>query len=212
MAGQLRTGVVARRTDEGEETASLIRWRRALLLAVVLAIFSSPGTAQAEILTAELRVNGLACPFCAFGIEKKVLDVDGVESVEVLLAEGLLRLRLRRGNGATVRDLERAVEKAGFELADLTVEVRGRLEARGADTWLEAHGELRLRLLQPDGDRSRPLSPAARERLGVDDEGLRVASGRVLRRAGEEPDLVIDLSGAREGALGLWRIRFGIGS
>lgn len=178
----------------------MTRSRRALLLAAALAVLSSACTAQAEILSAELRVNGMTCPFCAFGIEKKVLDVDGVEGVEVLLDEGLLRLSLRRGNGATVRDLERAVEKAGFELADLTLEVRGKLDARGVDTWLEAHRNLRLRLLEPDGDRARPLSPAAREHMPREAEGLSVAFGRVLERGSDEPGLVVDLERtAREG-------------
>lgn len=81
------------------------------------------GVARAEILGAELRVNGMSCPFCAFGIEKKLLDVEGVTKVEVLLDEGLLHLEFRPENEATTRALAAAVDKAGFELAELAIEV-----------------------------------------------------------------------------------------
>ena len=63
---------------------SIIRWIVASL-ALLLAI---PVTSQAEILEATLQVNGMSCPFCAFGIEKKLRSVDGVQEVDVLLDEG----------------------------------------------------------------------------------------------------------------------------
>lgn len=169
------------------------RWGRLAPGAVVLAVLSLVEVARAEILSAELQVNGLTCPFCAFGIEKKLFDVDGVTHVDVRLDEGRLELRLALGNSATTAALEAAVEKAGFELAGLAIAVRGRLEIEDAETWLEVPGGQRFLLLDAEGDGERPLSPATRERLRVDEHGQVVASGRVLGGAAA-PRLVVDLS------------------
>ena len=166
------------------------RWRQ---LALGLAVFGAMnlGDAAAEILNADLRVNGMSCPFCAFGIEKKLLDVDGVTKVEVLLDEGRLHLQLQSGNTATTAAFEAAVEKAGFELAGLAIEVRGTLDVEPTETWLEAHGGLRFLLLEREGDRERPLSPAARARLHAAEKGPGVSSGRVVRTA-DALGLVVD--------------------
>jgi copper chaperone CopZ len=150
--------------------------------------------AGAEILSADLQVNGLTCPFCAFGIEKKLLDVDGVTSVDVRLDEGLLQLQLAPKNSATTAALEAAVEKAGFQLAGLALEVRRTLTVEETRTWLEVNRSQRFLLVEAEGvDGERPLSPAMRERLRPDDQGQVVVSGRV-RGAGEGSRLVVDLS------------------
>lgn len=169
------------------------RWWQLALGLPVLAALCLGNVARAEILSADLHVNGLTCPFCAFGIEKKLLDVDGVTSVDVRLDDGLLQLRLETGNSATTAALEAAVEKGGFELAGLAIEVRGTLDIEESETWLEAPGGQRFLLLEAEGDGERPLSPATRERLRVDDQGRVVASGRVLGGA-DAPRLVVDLS------------------
>lgn len=171
-------------------------WRQLAPSLAVIGAMSLGEVARAEILSADLRVNGMSCPFCAFGIEKKLLDVDGVTKVEVLLDEGRLHLQLVPGNEATTATLEAAVGKAGFELAGLAIEVRGTLEVEPTETWLEAHDGLRLLLLEREGDGDRPLSPATRERLPADEAGRVVASGLVLGSGDAAPRLVIDLPGS----------------
>lgn len=163
-----------------------------LALVFLLGAMGAGDAAHAEILSADLRVNGMTCPFCAFGIEKKLQGVDGVTKVEVLLDEGRLHLDLAPGNDATTAAFEAAVEKAGFELAGLAIEVRGTLAVESGETWLEAHGGPRFLLLEREGDGERALSPALRARLRVDDRGQAVVSGRVLG-ATDAPRLVVDL-------------------
>lgn len=138
------------------------------------------GAASAEILSADLRVDGMSCPFCAFGIEKKLLAVEGVTAVEVGLDEGRLGLQLEPNNRVTPAALGDAVDKAGFELGGLEVEVRGTLHVEGENTWLQAHRDLRLALFERDGEGgARPLPAARREGLPADGEGLVVVSGVV---------------------------------
>ena len=37
-----------------------------------------------------IRADGLACPFCAYGIEKKFMKIDGVKHVDINLKKGLV--------------------------------------------------------------------------------------------------------------------------
>lgn len=43
----------------------------------------------------EMRVDGLACPFCAYGIEKKLKAIDGVSDIKVDLDKGLVSVKYR---------------------------------------------------------------------------------------------------------------------
>ena len=63
-----------------------------------------------------LGVDGLACPFCAYGIEKQLLRVDGVAAVETDVKSGRVIITLR--DGATIDETRarEAVEAAGFTL------------------------------------------------------------------------------------------------
>lgn len=139
-------------------------WRVVLLFWVIL-----PWGAQAEMLRASLRVNGLACPFCAFGIEKKLREVVGVETVDVLLDEGIVQLALKPANRVTIPVLEQAVERAGFELSGLRLAVRGRLVEDSPSTVLDAGSASRFLLLEKAAGRLRPIA-------GKTAEAIRAAS------------------------------------
>jgi mercuric ion binding protein len=43
----------------------------------------------------EVRVDGLSCPFCAYGLEKKAIGIDGVDSVKIDVTNGLMTLKLK---------------------------------------------------------------------------------------------------------------------
>ena len=63
-----------------------------------------------------LGVDGLACPFCAFGIEKRLNKVDGVTDIEVDIADSLVRVTLQEGKTLTEAQARQAVKEAGFTL------------------------------------------------------------------------------------------------
>ena len=63
-----------------------------------------------------LGVDGLACPFCAFGIEKRLNKVDGVTDIEVDIADSLVRVTLQEGKTLTEARAREAVKEAGFTL------------------------------------------------------------------------------------------------
>lgn len=61
-----------------------------------------------------VEVNGLSCPFCAYGIEKKFVERPEVESVVVALEENEVHLWLRSGQELSDEQVRRTVEEAGF--------------------------------------------------------------------------------------------------
>ncbi len=71
---------------------------------------------QAKPLTYELTVDGLACPFCAYGIEKKLGAIDGVTGIEIDINKGVVRVTMSEGAKLEEPAARKAVKSAGFSL------------------------------------------------------------------------------------------------
>ena len=84
------------------------------LLGIALAFMPLAVTAAPEAYT--LTVDGLACPFCAYGIEKQLTALEGVQSIEVDINEGLVVVTMAEGAEIDEADLRQAVNDAGFTL------------------------------------------------------------------------------------------------
>jgi periplasmic mercuric ion binding protein len=63
-----------------------------------------------------LGVDGLACPFCAYGIEKRLYRIDGVNDVQVDVGESVVHVTMQQGKTLTEDRARRAVDEAGFTL------------------------------------------------------------------------------------------------
>lgn len=84
----------------------------ALLTAV--AVLAAPPAAADEVY--RLKVAGLACPFCAYGIEKELAGLDGVAGVETEIEQGAV-IVTTRDDARLDREMARAaVRAAGFTL------------------------------------------------------------------------------------------------
>ena len=64
----------------------------------------------------KLYVDGLACPFCAYGVEKQVGRLENVESVDILIDEGIVAVTMTSGKTLDEVSARRAVSDAGFTL------------------------------------------------------------------------------------------------
>ena len=84
------------------------------LLAIVLSTAAFAGGNQYA-----LAVDGLACPFCAYGIEKRLSAIEGVESVETDVKSGQVVVSLAEGKTLSEEVARQAVEDAGFTLRSL---------------------------------------------------------------------------------------------
>lgn len=87
----------------------------ALLLGLILLAQAS---ADGDAAVYTLQADGLACPFCAYGIEKQLSRAEGVESVETDVNTGTVIITMKPGATLDEADAERAVEAAGFSMRD----------------------------------------------------------------------------------------------
>ena len=87
-------------------------------LALALMLFTTMA-AFAEPQTYALQVDGLACPFCAFGIEKQLSKIDGVDELDTDIKAGVVLLTMKDGVLLDETVAEQAVERAGFTLHGL---------------------------------------------------------------------------------------------
>lgn len=84
---------------------------------------SSPVAAEIEGL--QLQVDGLSCPFCALGLDKRLKQRAGLEGIQVHLKQGVTEAALPQGHGLDVGKLRRAVQEAGFTLRSVKLKVIG---------------------------------------------------------------------------------------
>jgi len=70
--------------------------------------------------TATIRVDGLSCPFCAYGLEKHLKKIAGVEGVEINMKSGKAIVRLKPDVQVDDAALKTAVKKAGFTARNIT--------------------------------------------------------------------------------------------
>ena len=95
---------------------------KTVLILFLLISLVGLGFAQAQTKYV-LKVNGLTCPFCAYGLEKKLKKVKGVESVSIDLEKDEAIVLIKDGTVVQEEAIRKAVKKAGFSVASLKKEV-----------------------------------------------------------------------------------------
>lgn len=103
-----------------------------LTLTVLFISVISAVSLYAEIEEATLQVDGLACPFCAYGLEKKMTPINSVQSYDVDMGEGKVYLGLEKDAKLDLEAFRKAVKEAGFTLRDVYVRAKGTIEKAGA--------------------------------------------------------------------------------
>lgn len=85
---------------------------------IFIALFATTNTIYAqdttEIVYIKILVDGLSCPFCAYGLEKKLKQVAGSENVFIKLIEGEATFNVLKDQQPTKEELETIVKDAGF--------------------------------------------------------------------------------------------------
>jgi len=92
----------------------MMRALRAAALSVPLLIVAA--TALADATQYRLQVNGLACPFCAYGIEKELHEIAGVSAVDTHIKDGAVIVTMQDGATLDESTARKAVKAAGFTL------------------------------------------------------------------------------------------------
>ena len=99
-----------------------MRTLRFLLMAGLLlaAPIASVPAQEADGPSATIQVDGLSCPFCAYGLEKHLKKVTGVEGVDINMKDGKAIVRLKSDAQVDDAELKAAVKKAGFTARGIT--------------------------------------------------------------------------------------------
>lgn len=100
----------------------------ALLGLFLVAAFTLPQNAQAQILEVKQTVFGMDCAPCAHGLQKRLGQIDGVTDVKVSLDDGFAELKFAPSNEVKLETIRNAVEESGFAAKDATVRVSGTLQ------------------------------------------------------------------------------------
>ncbi len=97
-----------------ERTPKMIKTLRSLVLAHFLIVL--PAAAMAASSAYKLRVDGLACPFCAYGVEKKLSAIKDVKAIAVDIKSGTVTVTMTDDATLDEATAKTAVEAAGFNL------------------------------------------------------------------------------------------------
>ncbi len=82
---------------------------------------SEEPTAQ-EVLagaSVRLKVDGMVCPFCAYGLEKRLGEIASIDAVLIRISDGLVQIRTKEDQELTDEALTDAVKKSGFTLTEI---------------------------------------------------------------------------------------------
>ena len=154
------------------------------VLVLLSSLAASPVWSQVE--RVKMRVDGLACPFCAYGLEKRIKEVPGVSKIVIRVDDGVMLLETTKDEAIALDQLAPAVKKAGFTAREITATAVGSvatvddqrvLQVSGTDTELilednatlkkllsELHGSQRVRVSgqleehSPEGHHAHPFT------------------------------------------------------
>ena len=115
-------------------------------------------SAEAQVNRLAVTVDGLACPFCAYGVEKKLKGVQGVTSLDIRMNEGTVVLRAEKGPSMDIGQIPQAIRDSGFSPREMRVWVTGTVRRRGQDLLFQYGGPAEVFSLED-------MEPALKEKL-----------------------------------------------
>ncbi len=70
----------------------------------------------------QAEVDGLSCPFCAYGLEKKLKAIPAIDKLDIDINKGLIKIYLKDGQKVNKKDINTKVAEAGFTLRKLVID------------------------------------------------------------------------------------------
>jgi len=89
-----------------------------------------------------VQVDGLTCPFCAYGLEKRMKKLSAVKESSIDIKKGAVELFPKEGRHIELDDVKDAVANGGFTPREIRVALIGKL--------LELNGETVLSIVSTD--------------------------------------------------------------
>jgi copper chaperone CopZ len=82
---------------------------------------AAPSGGPLEASSATLIVHGMSCPLCATNVDKQLMEIAGVSFATVDMGTGEVRVSFAPKARVTREQLEAAVYKSGFTLAEVRI-------------------------------------------------------------------------------------------
>lgn len=96
------------------------------LIIVILGIFIR--LSSGEPAKVQVKLDGLACTFCAYNLEKKLKRVESVESLKILVNAGVADLKIKEGKLIDIDGLKKTVKDGGFTPREIHITLKVRIE------------------------------------------------------------------------------------
>lgn len=84
-----------------------------LASAVVALVLATPMPALADAFY-RMQVDGMSCAYCAYGVEKKLRQLEGVKAVHINLEKGRVEISVADNTRFTHKRMERLYRESGF--------------------------------------------------------------------------------------------------
>ncbi|WKN44803.1 heavy-metal-associated domain-containing protein [Tunicatimonas pelagia] len=123
--------------------------KNSIIFVLALLVFTPLANAQSNQRDKyTIQVDGLGCPFCAYGLEKKFKEFKGIDDVKIAMETGIFTFSYPADNPLTVEQVEQQVELAGYtpmstEIARADGSIETGKEGQVADSRTEASDLLR---------------------------------------------------------------------
>lgn len=97
----------------------------------------------------KIEIKGLACPFCAYGLEKRIKET-GAENVKIYVDKGLAQISYAEMKSLDFNQLKEAVKKGGFTSGAIEINAKGVLNKKYGRWVFEFDGSKDLFLVKID--------------------------------------------------------------
>lgn len=68
-----------------------------------------------------VKVDGLGCPYCAFGLEKKFKELKGIKNQKIQMETGILTFEFPADKSLSIEKVQKQVNEAGYTPVHVTV-------------------------------------------------------------------------------------------
>ena len=99
------------------------------------------GTISGQIARVDQEVYGMDCAPCAYGLERGLKKMDGLQEVRVSLNDGKAYLGLAEKNDLTLRSIQGEVKKNGFSAKKAEVVLMGNATKEDGQWYIETDNE-----------------------------------------------------------------------
>lgn len=110
--------------------------------------------AHAELLKADQAIFGMDCAPCAYGMERGLTGLEGVQNVEVSLKQAKAVVELAAGNDVTLHTIRQVIRDGGFSPREATIKVTGKLSLKQGHQLLMLESSESYRLAAEKGDKA----------------------------------------------------------